>query len=363
MRVKRPFQHGEIIERLWRAAREGRLPHALLFEGERGIGKFESAKWFAAGLLCRSGPGTPCLACPPCKRVTSGGGQGNHPDLFVLDPLDPSDEREGTEQIRLFRIAYRPSAEVADPERCIGRFLELVPLEGGMKLVLVRESQRMNAEAQNALLKTLEEPRPRTCLVLETHAAELLLPTIRSRCVRIRFARLSRADCLRVLLSEGLVTPEADELARWSEGSPGVALALKARDARSIREHLVTAIRGERAPFELRSEIEALDGAFEGDRASIRERDRARTVIELAQAVLRDVVRCSAGLAEGELAHGDLAGLAAGNVDARRVERALEELVALRADVDRNLQPEAVLERALLVLGQLGGILGAAGRP
>ncbi len=361
MRVKRPFQHGEIVERLWRAAREGRLPHAFLFEGERGIGKFESAKWFAAGLFCQKGPGAPCLTCPPCKRVTSGGEPGNHPDLFVLDPLDPSDEREGTEQIRLFRIAYRPSAEVADPERCIERFLELVALEGGMKAVLVRESQRMNAEAQNALLKTLEEPRPRTCLVLETHAAELLLPTLRSRCVRIRFARLPHADCVRVLLAEGMEATEAEELARWSEGSPGIALALEARGARSIRKLLLSAIHGERSPFELASEIEALEGAFEGDRATVRERDRARTVIALAQALLRDVVRSAARLEAAELAHGDVVGPAAGRGALGRVERALDELVSLRADVDRNLQPEAVLERALLVLGQLGGILGAAG--
>jgi DNA polymerase III delta' subunit len=354
--IRRPLRHDAVVERLWRAAAERRLPHALAFEGARGIGKFAAAKWFATGLLCERGPGAPCLACPPCKRVLSGGVHGNHADLFVLDPV-----HDGEEQIRVGRIAYRPDGELADPERCVERFLELRAVEGGMRPVLIRESQRMNAEAQNAFLKTLEEPRPDVLIVLETHAPDALLATIRSRCVRIRFEPLSRAECVQILVEEGLGADEAAELARWSSGSPGKALALVARGARELRAVLVEALAGERLPFELAAAARELPGEFEGSTETARDRDRARTAIELAMDLLRDVLRRQAGIDPAELPHGDASELARGRGPRPRdVERALEELSELRADVDRNLQPGALVERALLVLCDLRGVPGRA---
>ncbi len=356
MRVRRPLRHDDVVRHLWRAAAEGRLPHALLFEGELGIGKFEAAKWFAAGILCGAGPGAACLACPPCKRVLSGGVYGNHPDLFVLDAV-----HEGQEQIRVGRIAYRPEADLPDPERCVERFLELRAVEGGVRLVLIREGQRMNAEGQNAFLKTLEEPRPGILLVLETHAVDALLPTIRSRCVRIRFEPLSNAECVQVLTEEGLALDEAEELARWARGSPGRALSLRARNVRELRGLFLSALFGERPPFELAQAIDELDGDFEGATEGARERDRARTAIELSQALLLDLLRAGNGLDPLELAHGDAARRAAeGGSDSRGIERALARLLALRADVDRNLQPGALVERALLVLCDLRGPRSAA---
>ena len=83
-------------------------------------------------------------------------------------------------------------------------FLDLRALEGRGRIVIVREAQRMNVAAQNALLKTLEEPRPGTVLVLEAHKSDRLLPTIKSRCVRIRFEPLDVADCVQVLERNGL---------------------------------------------------------------------------------------------------------------------------------------------------------------
>ena len=181
---RRPRGHDALVVRLFDAARAGRLPHALLFEGPEGTGKFTAMRWFASGLLCAEGPGPPCGECGPCKRVRS----DNHPDLYVVDPT-----ASGEETLRVQRIAYRPDApNNPDPEDCVESFLDLRAVEAELRPVLLREAHRMNTAAQNALLKTLEEPRPGVVLVLETHRSDLLLETILSRCVRVRAARWRR---------------------------------------------------------------------------------------------------------------------------------------------------------------------------
>ena len=94
-----------------------------------------AALWFAAGLLCAQGPGRPCGVCGPCKRVSSGGNLGNHPDLLVIDPIE-----DGEERIRVARIAQRSDGDADD--RSLEAFLDLRALEGGYRPVIVRESHR-----------------------------------------------------------------------------------------------------------------------------------------------------------------------------------------------------------------------------
>jgi len=352
VQIVEPLGQARVIRRLWQAANEERLPHALLFEGELGIGKFQAARWFAAGLLCAEAPGEPCGVCGPCKRVQSGGEAGNHPDLFVVDPLV-----EEEEQIRVHRIARR--SESAESDASVEGFLDLCALEGGARIVIIREAQRMNVAAQNALLKTLEEPRPGTVLVLEAHKSDRLLPTIKSRCVRIRFEPLDAADCAEVLARSGLTGAGAERLARWAEGSPGRALALAARQAETIRDRIAAVLGGEAAPWVAARELFELEGAFEGKTPAARARDRARVILDLALAVVRDRLRAAAGAPLEALPHGDLAADAAGS--GRRAPQAqariLERLLVTRGDIERNLSPDAVVERALLVLGDPGAIL------
>ncbi|MFT5690206.1 MAG: DNA polymerase III gamma/tau subunit, partial [Planctomycetota bacterium] len=85
---REPRGHGDLIGRLFQAAKSGRLPHALLFEGPEGTGKFTAMHWFATGLLCEGGPAAPCGECGPCKRVRT----GNHPDLYIVDPIKDEEE-------------------------------------------------------------------------------------------------------------------------------------------------------------------------------------------------------------------------------------------------------------------------------
>jgi DNA polymerase-3 subunit delta' len=348
VQVARPLVHDAIVERLWRAARAGRLPHALLFEGQSGIGKYQAAKWFAQGCLCAAGPGIPCGACGPCRRVASGGEHGNHADLFVIDPIAEEEER-----IRIARIAERGAAAEGEPgELCLEVFLGLRPLEGERRVVLVRECQRMNVPAQNALLKTLEEPRPGTLMVLETARPSALLATIKSRCIRIRFGPLPSVACVQVLVAAGIAPSEAPELARWAGGSPGLALAMARNATRGLLERLTGVALGERGPLEVSAELEELEGEFAGKTDGARERERCRAVLELARALLCDASRAAAGADPAHLSHGEVARVLAARRGPRALAQATLGVAELRADVDHNLAPRALLERALLTLAE-----------
>ena len=128
--TRAPLGHAAIVEGLWSAARETRLAHALGFDGQEGVGKFHAARWFAAGLLCKDGPGAPCGSCPPCKRVAS----GNHADLCIIDP-----EALGEESIRVDFIRRKPDSDCpVDPP--VEEFLELKAHEGGFQVVILRDA-------------------------------------------------------------------------------------------------------------------------------------------------------------------------------------------------------------------------------
>ena len=340
MQVFEPRRHGDAIEGLWHAAKVGRLPHALSFEGPEGVGKFRAALWFAAGLLCAQGPGRPCGVCGPCKRVSSGGNLGNHPDLLVIDPIE-----DGEERIRVARIAQRSDGDADD--RSLEAFLDLRALEGGYRPVIVRESHRMNVAAQNALLKTLEEPRPGTLLILETHRPEILLPTIRSRVVRLRFEPLSDEECQAVLAENGIEPEAASELTRVAKGSPGRALVLAERNALVARDILLEVARGARPTVGAAALLWDLEGRFPGKTPAAKARERVRMSLDLAVDLSRERLAFQAGVPADALAFGDAV---ATLPEAQGLEAGLEKLMECRGDVDRNLGPEAILDRALLVL-------------
>jgi DNA polymerase III subunit delta' len=337
VRFAEPIGHAETVAGLLRAAAERRLSHALLFTGPDGSGKFLAAEWLAFGLLCAKGPGRPCGTCGPCKRLLA----GTHADILVVDP-----EAEGEEEIKISRITRRER----DSQPNVGDFLALRPMEGGWRVVLLRDADRMNEEAQNALLKTLEEPGTSTLLVLVAARAENLLATTRSRCVRVGFHPLGREASAAILRAGGLDGEEASILARWSGGSPGLALAMHASGAMQMRRRIEGVLAGELDPLVAAAEIGALDGDFPGRTPTAKARAKARACLDLLLAVLRDLARGEAGVAPDSLPHGDLGARAAPSGEAARARR-LEVCLQARQDVDANLAPDAILERALLALG------------
>jgi DNA polymerase III subunit delta' len=333
--------HRPVLLGLWRAAKAERLPHALLFQGRSGIGKFRAALALAQGLFCARGiPGEegPCGVCGPCKRFVS----GNHADVLVIDP-----QAEEGELIKIDRIVRRPDGW----EWPADEFLALKPMEGGWRVALVREAERMNEESQNALLKMLEEPGRAVLWILETARPERLRPTIRSRCIQVRLESLAAEDVRAVLAQRGFVSGEAAIAARWSQGSPGGAMRLLEQGALRIRPHLLEVLRGREDPLEAVRALGELDGEFRGKTASAQMRARARAVLDLGLAVLRDLGRLAAGAGPALLAHGDLESQAAEFPAFRSpalLRWQMEVALSCRGDLDLNLDAQAALERALL---------------
>ena len=182
-------------------------PHALLLVGPPNVGKTTLGLDLAAGLLCLADEpaSRPCRECAACLKVD----HGNHPDLHRLRP-------EGAgQQIKLGQV----QALIAE--------LALLPLEGRFRVALIEQAQRLNPDAQNALLKTLEEPGRRVCLILAADESANLLPTLVSRCARLRLGPLSMEQVVDLLTAVGAAdAPTAAALARLAGRRPGAALML-----------------------------------------------------------------------------------------------------------------------------------------
>ncbi len=344
-----PLGHGPAVRGLWRAARAGRLPHALLFTGPAGIGKFRAARWFTLGLYCERGlpaeGGAPCGQCGPCKRVKS----ASHLDVFAVDLLEtPADERP--EELKIGRFVRRERDSDWDGAT-VDEFLALRAAEGGWRVVLVREMERANVAAQNSILKMLEEPSPNVLWILECSRKNDLLPTIASRCVQVQFERLE-VDAVRAWLEQrGVAAERARVLARWSRGSPGEALRSLAQREWELRGLLVETLRGGAPPLVAAAAVWELDGTFEGKTAKAIERARARTTLDLALACVRDLAQAREGAPQSELPHADLASLDLPVAHSGATLRAtLETLLALRRDVESNIDPPLLLDRAFLAL-------------
>jgi len=215
-----------------RAMLGSHVPHALLLSGPPSVGKLSLALDLAAAQLCTGAAGSdrPCRTCRGCRMVE----HGNHPDLHRLDPEGPGG------QIRIGSISHPEPGTV----RWLASQLALLPVEAGARVAIIRDAQRMNEDAQSALLKTLEEPPAGVTLILCADDEERLMPTVRSRCARLRLGAVSVRDVEQLLASRELADPPtAARLARLAAGRPGLAVAYAmAPEASAVRAELARSL-------------------------------------------------------------------------------------------------------------------------
>lgn len=195
--------HQHIIEQLQRTVASDRIAGAYLFVGPIGVGKETVARYFAQLIFCQQDaqPPTVCGTCLACRKVDS----GNHPDLQFIRP-------EGS----LLRIGQI---------RELQKQIVYEPLEASRKVYILTDVERMNAEAENCLLKTLEEPPAASVLILLTSNIQVLLPTTRSRCQILQFHPMPTQELVAVLTDRFSVAPEqATTLAIAVGGAIGKAI-------------------------------------------------------------------------------------------------------------------------------------------
>lgn len=348
--------HATALRLVERAVSSERPPHALLLAGPDRVGKTTLALDLAAGLLCLAADPEqrPCRECAACRKVA----HGNHPDLHRLAP-------EGAgQQVRVGQV------------QALATDLALLPLEGRFRIAVIEHADRLNVDAQNALLKTLEEPPAAAVLVLAADETASLLPTVVSRCARVRMGPVAIDVIAGMLVEAGVAdASRAAALGRSAAGRPGVAFALAAQpDAALIHTRVTGALldllRADRrrrlaAQIELLEDAAALvaaaGGAAEDQAAPPRERTTRRAspaerrvaaqqLIELWTDVARDLAVAARNgrreLRQHELL--DELAVAGASVDAAEMARFVGRLDAAGRAIDAYANPELALD-ALLV--------------
>ncbi len=317
--------HRQLLELIARAAVRRTLPPSLIFAGPEGVGKRMAAIALAQFLNCpnRSADDS-CGTCASCTRIA----RRVHADVLLIEPGDTGTIK--IDQIRdaIERTAYRP-------------------FEGRRRVVIVDDADAVNAEAQNALLKTLEEPPAASTFVLVTSKPDVLLPTVRSRCQRLRFGRLSPAEVAAVLVREHeYAETDAHAAAALSDGSIGLALEGGSEEfveAREAAAGLLEIVAVSNDPRRRLDGAKALSGAARGGS----DRDELARRLRALSSILRDLGVLLSRADERALANADLRPLL------QRLQRSFDGDRALRAfaavdralsALDRNASPKIVAD-------------------
>ena len=234
-----------VKQTLRRLIAKGRVPNSLLFAGDEGIGKRQFAMELARAFVC-SEPvdGEGCGVCPACRRV----------DNFVIPA--PTDKNKSDFEKVFFgghsdvgKVVTYKRFILIDAIRDVERHANFLPNEAKARFFIIDAADKMNDQAANALLKTLEEPPSTSHIFLITSRPDSLLPTIRSRCQTLRFAPVDTAEIEKYLVAEKAYThDEARLAARLSRGSIGRAVSINVEEFRARREKMLavvsTAVKG-----------------------------------------------------------------------------------------------------------------------
>jgi DNA polymerase-3 subunit delta' len=299
-----------------------RVPHAWLFTGVEGIGKDAAAIAVATFLRCEQprDNAEPCGSCHGCTSTLSLQ-NANVRFVFALPTGKSEDGRNDAPMLKLSdaeisliqeQIAQKasdPYHNISIPRaqqikissiREVRRDISMSATEPGWRVVVVSEAHQMGNEAANAFLKTLEEPAPRTLLILTSSSRERLLPTILSRCQEIRFETLTETDIVSALVSRHKVDrTSAALLAKLSGGSYSRAVEMISGDLAQLRFDVITFLRAalKRSPIAVHAEVERLTASTD--------RPRLEQTLALLQLWLRDALALRVGAGEEVIVNRD----------------------------------------------------------
>jgi DNA polymerase-3 subunit delta' len=330
--------HDAVVEQFRRALARGRLASTFLFVGPPGIGKHTLAVKLAQALLCQQHDPAelaPCGHCPNCVQVLA----GTHPDLLqVRKPADksslPVDLFIGSRERRM--------------QEGLCHDIRLKPFMGGRRVAIIDDADYLNEESANCLLKTLEEPPPRSVMILLGSSADRQLPTIRSRSQIIRFDPLPEELVADLLLSRNIVSDraEAERLARHSEGSLSRAEELADPELWKFRSELLNRLTdptldGARGSKAMVAFVEAA-----GKDAAPR-RARARQVIGFAIEFYRQLARRLSGAStatDAEMERATAAAVESWKGDAESAAACAQRSMDALVHVERNANQATLLE-------------------
>ena len=309
--------HRRLLLLLSRAVRRETLPPALLLTGQPGIGKRRVAVAIASAVNCLRPQSAgdmerdACGECTSCRRI----GRGVHPDVIVIEPGDTGSIK--IDQVRdvIGRAGYRP-------------------FEGRRRVVIIDEADTLVDAAQNALLKTLEEPPSASMFLLVSSLPDALLSTVRSRCPRLRFGALSPGEVAQALMRDhGYSEPDARAAAADADGSVGRALAASSADLTEAREDARRLLEESARAGDPAHRLEVVKGLTGKKGTPARERDQVSACLRALASLLRDMGVLAMGADRRTLANADL-------------EPQLERLSAA-FDHDRSLRAYSAVDRAL----------------
>jgi len=313
--------HNRLTSLLKRSIAGGTLPPSLLFAGPSGVGKRKSAIALAQTLNCLSPEaGDACGTCAACTRIA----RGVHPDVLVIEPAETGLIRIDPVRDAIDRAGYRP-------------------FEGKRRVVIIDEADALLPQAQNALLKTLEEPPPSSVFVLVTSRPDVLLATVRSRCPQLRFRPLAPDVIAEALVARGHTDAEARAVAANAAGSLGQALEASAGDlveARDVANRVLAQAAGERLPARridaAKDLLAKTGGGGAGDRAQLASHLRAMA------SLVRDAAVVATRADDSALANRDV--------------RPMIERLAPAYAGERGVRAFAAIDRALVALERNAGV-------
>ena len=351
--------HRRLLTLLTKSVAQASLPPSLIFSGPEGVGKRRAAVATAQALNCLS-PVTGsdqtervaghtfashafvprldgCGTCAACRRIA----RGAHPDVQMISPGESGSIKIDQVRDAIESAAYRP-------------------FEGRRRVFVIEDAETLVGPAQNALLKTLEEPRPASVFILISSMADSLLPTVRSRCSHLRFGRLTAAEVASVLMRDHRYAErEARAVAALADGSVGRALEAQAADYADARQAAIGLLTGASGGDDARARLESAktltakrggDGAGTGSRA---DREQVAVHLQVLSSLLRDVSILATGADTHLLANLDLeSGLTtlARRFDGRRAVRAFTAVDQAQNALDRNVSPKIVADWLALQL-------------